>query len=63
MCMVSGNNELIACSSLDRAAQHELEKDGRDKHSALNLDSTCHEMRNTSRGIAYHDGINRVDNA
>lgn len=52
------NNQL----SLDRAAQHELEKDSQDKFSALNLDSTCHQLRNTSRGIAYHDGINRVDN-
>jgi len=51
------NNQL----SLDRAAQHELEKDSADKFSALNLDSTCHQLRNTSRGIAYHDGIERVD--
>ena len=48
--------------SLDRAAQHELEKDSADKFMALNLDSNCHGMRNTSRGIAYHDGVERVDN-
>ena len=48
--------------SCNRAAQHELERDAGDKFSALNLDSTCHNMRNSSRGIAYHDGINRVDN-
>ncbi len=48
--------------SCNRAAQHELERDSADKFSALNLDSTCHNMRNSSRGIAYHDGINRVDN-
>lgn len=48
--------------ALNRAAQHELEKDGGDKLSALNLDSTCHQMRNSSRGIQYYDGIHRVDN-
>ena len=48
--------------SLNRAAQHELEKDTRDKESAFHLDSNCHELRNTSRGINYHDGIERVDN-
>jgi len=52
------NNQL----SLNRAAQHELEKDSSDKFNALNLDGTCHQLRNTSRGIAYVDGINRVDN-
>ena len=51
----------LSCS-LDRAAQHELEKDNADKFSALNLDNSCHQLRNTSRGIAYHDGIQRVDN-
>ena len=52
----------ILCCSLNRAAQHELEKDSGDKFSALTLDNTCHQLRNTSRGIAYHDGIERVDN-
>ena len=46
----------------NRAAQHELERDASDKFQALNLDSTCHQMRNSSRGIAYHDGVERVDN-
>lgn len=48
--------------ALDRAAQHELEKDTRDKENAFHLDNTCHDLRNTSRGINYHDGIERVDN-
>lgn len=52
------NNQL----ALDRAAQHELEKDGGDKFTALQLDNTSHQLRNTSRGIQYHDGIERVDN-
>jgi len=52
------NNQL----ALDRAAQHELEKDSADKFSAMNIDGTCHQLRNTSRGIQYQDGIQRVDN-
>jgi len=52
------NNQL----SLNRAGQHELEKDSSDKFAAQNLDTQCHQLRNTSRGIAYHNGIDRVDN-
>ncbi|XP_064627479.1 tektin-3-like isoform X1 [Lineus longissimus] len=48
--------------SLCRGAQHELEKDSSDKFVANNLDEKCHGMRNSSRGLAYHNGINRVDN-
>ncbi|XP_013387004.1 tektin-3-like [Lingula anatina] len=48
--------------SLNRAAQHELEKDTGDKFMALNLDTNCHGMKNTSRGMAFHNGIERIDN-
>jgi tektin-3 len=48
--------------SLDRAAQHDLERDSGDKASALNIDNTCHQLNNSSRGIQYYDGIHRVDN-
>lgn len=54
----TANNQL----SLDRAAQHELEKDFGDKNIAMRLDGVCHQLRNTSRGINFHDGIERVDN-
>ena len=47
---------------LNRAALHELEKDTADKFVALNLDQTSKQFRNTSRGIHYQDGIERVDN-
>jgi len=47
---------------LNRAAQHELEKDSSDKFGAQNLDENCHGLRNSSRGIAYHNGVHRVDN-
>jgi len=48
--------------ALNRAAQHELERDNGDKSSALNLDHTCHQLNNSSRTIQYYDGIQRVDN-
>lgn len=48
--------------SLNRAAQHELEKDTGDKFVAQSLDETCHTLRNSSRGIAYHNGVQRIDN-
>jgi len=58
--LIQDSNNQIA---MDRAAQHELEKDQRDKNGALRLDSTCHELRNSSRGIAFQDGVERVDNS
>lgn len=48
--------------SLDRAAQHELEMDSADKFIANNLDTHCHGLRNSSRGIAYHNGVHLIDN-
>ncbi|XP_078318713.1 tektin-3-like isoform X2 [Crassostrea virginica] len=47
---------------LCRAAQHELEKDSGDKFIAQNLDEQCHGLRNSSRGIAFHNGVHRIDN-
>ncbi|ESO84948.1 hypothetical protein LOTGIDRAFT_131218 [Lottia gigantea] len=47
---------------LNRAAQHELEKDSSDKFRAQTLDETCHGMRNASRGLAFHNGVHRIDN-
>ncbi|KAK3748289.1 hypothetical protein RRG08_039541 [Elysia crispata] len=48
---------------LNRAAQHELERDSGDKFIAHNLDTTSQQLRMTSRGIAYHDGVHRIDNS
>ena len=36
--------------ALNRAAQHELEKDTGDKYSALGLDATCHTLRYYRKG-------------
>nr|XP_011450983.2 tektin-3 isoform X1 [Crassostrea gigas] len=46
---------------LNRAAQHDLERDSSDKFNAQNLDEQCFGMRNQSRGIAFHNGVQRVD--
>ncbi|RUS91484.1 hypothetical protein EGW08_000808 [Elysia chlorotica] len=48
---------------LNRAAQHELERDSGDKFIAQNLDLTTQQLRMTSRGVAYHDGVHRIDNS
>jgi len=50
-----------ACFRNNRAAQHELERDHSDKFSALRIDGRCHGIRNTSDGIAFHRGVDRVD--
>uniref|UniRef100_A0A452EFR7 Tektin n=1 Tax=Capra hircus TaxID=9925 RepID=A0A452EFR7_CAPHI len=45
----------------NRAAQHELEKDLSDKQSAYRIDDKCHHLRNTSDGVSYFRGVERVD--
>lgn len=47
---------------LMRAAQHELEKDSADKYRAIEYENMAHRIRNSSIGITFHDGIERVDN-
>ncbi|GAB0197827.1 tektin-3 [Grus japonensis] len=45
----------------NRAAQHELERDLANKQAALRIDDKCHHLRNTSDGIGYYRGVERVD--
>lgn len=45
----------------NRAAQHELERDLSDKVTAQRIDEKCHYLRNTSDGIGYYRGIDRLD--
>ncbi|KAG9332071.1 hypothetical protein JZ751_016167 [Albula glossodonta] len=51
----------VAQLAANRAAQHELERDVSDKVSAYRIDDRCHQLRNTSDGISYHRGIERLD--
>ncbi|THD24164.1 putative cystoskeletal protein tektin [Fasciola hepatica] len=43
-----------------RAVQHELEKDSADKFQALQLDQMAHQLRESSVGIGFHDGIEKL---
>ncbi|KAM6317305.1 tektin-3-like [Podargus strigoides] len=45
----------------NRAAQHELERDLANKQAAHRIDDKCHHLRNTSDGISYYRGVERVD--
>ncbi|CAH6786184.1 tektin-3 [Phodopus roborovskii] len=54
-------DKAIAQLSSDRAAQHELEKDLSDKQAALRIDDKCKDLRNTSEGVSYFRGVERVD--
>ena len=49
-------------SRMDRAAQHALEIDAKDKHHAQGLDDRMQSLRNSSAGIGYYPGIESIDN-
>ncbi|XP_061233117.1 tektin-3 [Neopsephotus bourkii] len=45
----------------NRGAQHDLERDLADKQVAHRIDEKCHHLRNTSDGISYYQGVERID--
>jgi len=47
---------------MDRAAQHALEIDAKDKHHAQGLDDRIQQYRNGSAGTGYYPGIENIDN-
>ncbi|XP_025084833.1 tektin-3-like isoform X3 [Pomacea canaliculata] len=47
---------------MNRAAQHALEIDAKDKTHAQNLDDRMQQLRNSSAGIGFVPGIENVDN-
>ncbi|KAL8606870.1 hypothetical protein ACOMHN_036508 [Nucella lapillus] len=47
---------------MDRAAQHALEIDAKDKHHAQGLDDRMQQLRNSSAGVGYVPGIENIDN-
>ncbi|KAL5007548.1 hypothetical protein ScPMuIL_016354 [Solemya velum] len=47
---------------MNRASQHALEIDAKDKHHAQTVDDRMQQLRNRSAGIGYHPGIENVDN-
>ncbi|XP_040564870.1 tektin-3 isoform X1 [Lepeophtheirus salmonis] len=44
-----------------RNTRHQLERDLANKDNALSIDHTCHQMKNTSRMINLHGGIDKID--
>ncbi|XP_069339303.1 tektin-3 [Eulemur rufifrons] len=54
-------DKAIAQLASDRAAQHELEKDLSDKQTAYRIDDKCQHLRNTSEGVSFFRGVERVD--
>ncbi|BFZ15891.1 hypothetical protein BsWGS_18930 [Bradybaena similaris] len=53
-----------ACVQLkmDRAAQHALEIDAKDKHHAQGIDDRMQQLRNSSAGVGYIPGVENIDN-
>uniref|UniRef100_A0A8C3S648 Tektin n=1 Tax=Chelydra serpentina TaxID=8475 RepID=A0A8C3S648_CHESE len=51
----------IALCSINRDAQHALERDLSDKNSAHFIDEKCYNLRNTSDGISYYHGVEKID--
>ncbi|XP_075417205.1 tektin-3 [Tenrec ecaudatus] len=54
-------DKAIAQLASDRASQHELEKDLSDKQAAYRIDDKCHHLRNTSEGVSFFRGVEKVD--
>ncbi|XP_040309086.1 tektin-3 isoform X1 [Herpailurus yagouaroundi] len=54
-------DKAIAQLAANRASQHELEKDLSDKQAAYRIDDKCHHLHNTSDGVSYFRGVERVD--
>ncbi|NXF08716.1 TEKT3 protein, partial [Smithornis capensis] len=51
-------NAQIMCN---KEARQELEKDLADKQMGHHIDSKCYQLKDTSRGIHYYKGVERVD--
>ncbi|KAF2368280.1 Tektin [Trinorchestia longiramus] len=47
--------------SRNRAARHDLEHDTMNKNHCLSIDSTVHGLHNSSPGITYFPGVERLD--
>ncbi|NWI59225.1 TEKT3 protein, partial [Calyptomena viridis] len=56
-CLNTVNNQIMC----NKEARQELEKDLADKQMGHHIDSKCYQLKNTSRGIHYYRGVERVD--
>ena len=46
---------------LNRKAKYNLEKDLKDKFSAMSIDDHCHELRNNSASIGFKEGAAKIE--
>lgn len=46
---------------LNRKSKYQLEKDLKDKFSALSIDEYCAELRNNSHGLKFKDGAAKIE--
>lgn len=47
---------------MNRASQHNMEIDMKDKQHAQNIDDRVHQLRNSSAGIGYYPGVEAICN-
>lgn len=53
--------EVFPLDSINRDAQHALERDLSDKSSAHFIDEKCFNLRNTSDSINFYHGVEKAD--
>ncbi|NXB77639.1 TEKT3 protein, partial [Donacobius atricapilla] len=56
-CLDAVNAQLMC----NKEARQELEKDLADKQLGHHIDSKCHQLKNTSRGLHFFKGVERID--
>ncbi|NXF74182.1 TEKT3 protein, partial [Sclerurus mexicanus] len=56
-CLDTVNAQLMC----NKEARQELEKDLADKQMGHHIDNKCYQLKNTSRGIHYYRGVERID--
>ncbi|XP_066188552.1 tektin-3 [Sylvia atricapilla] len=56
-CLDTVNAQLMC----NKEARQELEKDLADKQLGHHIDSKCYQMKNTSRGLHFFKGVERID--
>ncbi|ESP00804.1 hypothetical protein LOTGIDRAFT_225697 [Lottia gigantea] len=56
------HDKALAQLKVDRACQHAMEVDCKDKHHAQHLDDRMQQLKNSSAGIGYFPSIENVDN-
>jgi len=61
LCVGEIYGSIVCGRRLDRAAQHNLDVDSRNKQHAQLIDERMHRLNNLSIELAYHDDIEHND--